>query len=237
VREYDRLLEQCEFSEAMRVVYDFAWRQLADWYVEISKVAPSQETPRILREVFEGTLRLLHPVMPFATEEMNRVLGRAEMLIVQEFPRYDPALEDVEADRMLERTRLAVSAVRSFRAESKVEDELEGRAPEEVDLEVFSALAGVRAVEDLDGSAKATLPAGDVVVELALSEELRREEIERLRKEISRIEGEVRRAEGKLANEKFVERAPAPVVAAEREKLNRNTGLLETLKTRLDEYL
>jgi valyl-tRNA synthetase len=237
VREYDRLLEECEFSEAMRLVYDFAWRQLADWYVEISKVAPSQESPRILREVFEGTLRLLHPVMPFATEEMNRVLGGDEMLIVQEFPRYDPALEDVEADRMLERTRLAVSAVRSFRAESKVENELEGRAPEGVDLEVFSALAGVRAVEDLDGSAKATLPAGDVVVELALSEELRREEIERLRKEISRIEGEVRRAEGKLANEKFVERAPAPVVTAEREKLNRNTGLLETLKTRLDEYL
>jgi valyl-tRNA synthetase len=237
VQEYDRLLEECEFSEAMRLVYDFAWRQLADWYVEISKVAPSQESPRILREVFEGTLRLLHPVMPFATEEVNRVLGGDEMLIVQEFPRYDPALEDVEADRMLERTRLAVSAVRSFRAESKVENELEGRAPEGVDLEVFSALAGVRAVEDLDGSAKATLPAGDVVVELALSEELRREEIERLRKEISRIEGEVRRAEGKLANEKFVERAPAPVVTAEREKLNRNAGLLETLKTRLDEYL
>ena len=237
VREYDRHLEECEFSEAMRLAYDFAWRQLADWYVEISKVAPTKETPRILREVFEGILRLLHPVMPFATEEMNRVLGGDEMLIVQELPRFDPALEDVEADRILERTRLAVSAVRSFRAESKVEDELEGRAPEGVDLEVFSALAGVRTVEDLDGSAKATLPAGDVVVELALSEELRREEIERLRKEISRVEGEVRRAEGKLSNEKFVERAPAPVVASEREKLDRNTGLLETLKTRLDEYL
>src|SRR5919206_101795 len=71
------------------------------------------------------------------------------------------------------------------------------------------ALAGVRTTNNLDGSAKATLPAGDVVVELALSEELRREEIERLRKEISRVEGEARRAEGKLANEKFVERAPA----------------------------
>jgi len=67
VREYDRLLEECEFSEAMRVVYDFAWRQFADWYVEISKAAPSKQTPRVLREVFEGILRLLHPPMPFAT--------------------------------------------------------------------------------------------------------------------------------------------------------------------------
>ena len=236
-REYDRLLEECEFSEAMRLVYDLAWRQFADWYVEISKAAPTRETPRVLREVFEGILRLLHPVMPFATEEMHRVLGGEELLIRQEFPRFDPALKDVKAIRVLERTRLAVSAVRSFRAESKVEGELAGRVPEGVDLGVFSALAGVRHAEDMDGAFTATLPAGDMVVELALSEELRREEIERLRKEIKRIEGEVHRAEGKLSNEKFVERAPEAVVAAEREKLDRNAGLLQTLKTRLDEYL
>ncbi len=102
---------------------------------------------------------------------------------------------------------------------------------------MFSALSGVRHVENLDGSFTATLPAGDVVVELALSEDLRRAEIERLRKEISRAEDEVRRAEGKLSNEKFVERAPGAVVAAEREKLDRNSVLLETLKTRLNEYV
>jgi valyl-tRNA synthetase len=237
-QEYDRLLEECEFSEAMRLVYDFAWHDLADWYVEISKVAPSKETPRILREVFDGTLRLLHPVMPFVTEEMNRVLGGEELLVRQEFPRFDPALEEAEARRVLKRTQLAISAVRSFRADSKVEGELEGRAPHGVDLEVFSALAGVRPVENLlEGSFTAALPAGDVVVEVALSEELRRGEIERLRKEISRAEGEVKRAEGKLSNEKFVERAPAPVVAAEREKLDRNAALLKTLEARLEEYL
>jgi valyl-tRNA synthetase len=236
-REYDRLLEACEFSEAMRLSYDFTWHELADWYVEISKVAPSKETPRILREVFDGTLRLLHPVMPFATEEMYRILGGTKMLVRTSFPQFDPMLEDAEADRMLERTRRAVTVVRSFRAESKVDGELEGRAPEGVDLTVFSALAGVRPVEQLDGSFTATLPAGDVVVEVALSEELRREEIERLRKEISRVECEAERAEGKLSNERFVERAPEAVVTAEREKLNRNIGLLETLRKRLDEYL
>jgi valyl-tRNA synthetase len=175
--------------------------------------------------------------MPFATEEMYRALGGEGLLICQEFPRFDPALEDVEAERLLERTRLAVSVVRSFRADSGIYGELTGGAPEGVDLEVFSALAGVRVAEDLNGSARATLPAGDVVVELALSEELRREEVERLRREIKRVEGEVRRAEGKLSNENFVERAPAAVVASEREKLDRNAGLLETLRIRLDEYL
>ncbi len=236
-REYDRLLEECEFSEAMRLVYDFAWHRFADWYVEISKAAPSPETPRILREVFGGVLRLLHPVMPFATEEMWRILGGEGLLISAEFPRFDPALVDDEAGRKLELTRAAVTAVRSFRAESKVEGELEGRAPEGVDLGVFSALAGVRPVRGFDGSFTAALPAGADVVELALSEEMRRGEVERLRREVSRVEGEFKRAEGKLSNERFIQKAPANIVEAEREKLRANGALLETLYARLEEFL
>jgi valyl-tRNA synthetase len=236
-RDYDALLEECEFSEAMRLIYGFAWNQFADWYIEIAKAAPSPATPRVLREVFFGILKLLHPVMPFATEEMARVLGEDELLVRQKFPEYDALLEDGEADRLLDRTRRAVSAVRSFRAESRVEGELEGRVLGDVDLEVFGSLAGVRATESLDGAAKATLAAGDAVVEISLTEELRRAEIERLRKEISRIEDEVARARGKLSNEKFVQKAPREIVAGEREKLDANTRMLETLTQRLEEYL
>jgi valyl-tRNA synthetase len=76
-----------------------------------------------------------------------------------------------------------------------------------------------------------------VVVEISLTEELRRGEIERLRKEISRVEGEVVRARSKLSNENFVQRAPAEVVSGEREKLAANTRVLETLTRRLEEYL
>ena len=237
VRDYDALLEECEFSEAMRLIYSFAWNQFADWYIEIAKAAPSPATPHVLREVFFGLLKLLHPVMPFAAEEMAHVLGGKELLARQKFPEYDASLEDDEADRLLDRTKRAVSAVRSFRAESKVEGELEGRVSGDVDVDVFSALAGVKPVESLDGSAKTTLAAGDVVVEIALSEELRRGEIERLKKEISRVEGEVARARGKLSNDKFVERAPAEVVSGEREKLDANTRMLETMTRRLEEYL
>ncbi len=91
-REYDRLLEECEFSEAMRLIYGFAWNQFADWYIEIAKAAPSPATPRVLREVFLGTLKLLHPVMPFATEEMAGVLGEEELLARRRFPEYDASL-------------------------------------------------------------------------------------------------------------------------------------------------
>lgn len=236
-REYDALLEECEFSEAMRRIYDFAWHQFADWYIEIAKSVPSPATPRVIREVFTGILKLLHPVMPFVTEEMYRVLGGEGMLIHQEFPGFDASQEDAEADRLLERTKRAVSAVRSFRAESKVEGRLDGRVPDGVEQSVFQALANVSPVQDLDGAFRAALPAGDVVVEVALTEQLRRGEIERLRKEISRVEDEVKRARGKLSNDKFVERAPEPVVAGEREKLDVNTRMLDTLNHRLQEYL
>ncbi len=236
-RDYDALLEECEFSEAMRRVYDFAWHEFADWYIEISKAAPSESTPHVLREVFDGILRLLHPVMPFVTEEMHRALGGEAMLVRRELPKFDAALEDSEAERVLERTKRSVSAVRSFRADSNVREVLECLPPPDIDVEVFAALSKVRVIESLGGESQASLPAGDLVVEIGLSEELRQGEIERLRKEISRVEAEVRRAEGKLANDKFVQNAPADIVAAEREKLQANAAVQATLATRLDEYL
>ncbi len=235
-RDYDAMFEECEFSEAMRLVYNFAWGQFADWYVEISKATPSSETPRVLREVFSGILRLLHPAMPFATEEMSRLLGNEKLLVWQEFPEFDPALEDEEAGIRLDRTKRAVSAVRRFRAESKVDGELEGVLPEGVEAGVFTSLAEVRLVEKLRG-ANATLPAGDIAVEVSLTDEQRRGEIERLRKEIERVGKEVERAQNKLSNAKFVERAPEEVVAGEREKLAVNSAMLDTLNRRLKDYL
>jgi valyl-tRNA synthetase len=152
VNDYDAFLEECEFSEAMRRIYAFAWNQFADWYIEIAKSAPSPATPRVLRDVFHGILKLLHPVMPFATEEMASVMGEETLLATQRFPEADPALEDREADRMLDRTKRAVSAVRSFRAESRVEGELEGLLPQGIEEDVFVTLAGIRPVQTPDGS-------------------------------------------------------------------------------------
>lgn len=237
--EYDALLEECEFSEAVRLIYDFSWHQFADWYIEIAKAAPSPDTPRVLRGVFSGILRLLHPVMPFVTEEMNRVLGSEELLIRQKFPAFDPSLEDLQAVEILERTQKSVSAVRAFRAESRVDEVLKGRIAGDgsVDAPVFSALSKVELSTDTGSSATATLPAGDVVVELALSEAMLARETERLRKEISRVEEEINRSRQKLDNSNFVERAPAGVVASERDKFEANTRLLDTLRSRLDKYL
>ncbi len=235
-RQYDSLLEECEFSEAMRLVYNFTWGDFADWYIEIAKAAPSTATPRVLREVFSGIVRLLHPVMPFATEEMSSVLGGERLLVRETFPSQETGFEDVEAEQTLDRTRRAVSAVRKFRAESRVDEELEGLVPDGLEDAVFTTLAGVRPVEAL-GSKKAVLPAGDLAVEVSLTEKQRQGEIGRLRKEIERVGKEVERAENKLSNSNFVEKAPKEVVDTERDKLDVNTRMLETLTRRLEEYL
>ncbi|MGB3633456.1 MAG: valine--tRNA ligase [Rubrobacteraceae bacterium] len=235
-REYDALLEECEFSEAMRVIYNFTWGEFADWYIEIAKAAPSPATPRVLRDVFSGILRLLHPVMPFATEEMSDILGDEGFLVHQKFPTEHEKFEDKSAGQLLERTKRAVSAVRKFRAESKVEGELLGSLPEGIETGVFVSLSGVRPTEEL-GDKKAVLPAGDIAVEVSLTEEQRQGEIGRLRKEIERVGAEVERAEKKLANANFVERAPQEIVAAERDKLDVNARMLDTLTRRLEEYV
>ena len=235
-REYDALLEECEFSEAMRVIYNFTWGEFADWYIEIAKAAPSPATPRVLRDVFSGILRLLHPVMPFATEEMSDILGDEGFLVYEEFPSESTQFEDDEASERLDRTKRAVSAVRKFRAESKVDGELEGIVPGGVELDVFTSLSKVLPVEELSGT-KAALPAGDVAVEVSLTEEQRQGEIVRLRKEIENVGKEVGRAEKKLANANFVERAPQEIVSAERNKLDVNSRMLDTLTRRLEEYL
>ena len=153
------------------------------------------------------------------------------------FPSEEAGFEDTGAERILDRTKRAVSAVRKFRAESpRVDGELEGVVPEDVEGNVFTALAGVRPV-DAPSSKKAVLPAGDLAVEISLTEEQRQGEIERLRKEIERVGKEVERAEKKLSNSSFVEKAPQEVVATERDKLDVNTRMLETLTRRLEEYL
>ena len=235
-REYDALLEECEFSEAMRVIYNFTWGEFADWYIEIAKAAPSSATSRVLRDVFSGILRLLHPVMPFATEEMSGILGDDGFLVYEQFPSESAHFEDAEASELLDRTKRAVSAVRKFRAESKVDEELEGIVPGGVESGVFTSLSRVEPVQELSGT-KAVLPAGDVAVEISLTEEQRQGEIGRLRKEIERVGAEVERAKKKLSNANFVERAPQEIVSAERNKLDVNARMLDTLTRRLEEYL
>ena len=238
-REYDSLLEECEFSEAMRLLYGFAWNQFADWYIEIAKAAPSPSTPRVLREVFFGTLKLLHPVMPFATEEMARVLGEDELLVRHSFPEYDASLEDEEADRILWRTKECVRAIRSVRADFELEGTIAAEVVNasggeaKVEETVIERLAGVDLAGEPSRAADYAVVAGDLSINFWFADEQRSAALRRLRSNLEKHRSETERAEKKLANEKFVERAPRDIVAAEREKLRLNRAEAERLESLL----
>jgi valyl-tRNA synthetase len=239
VRDYDAFLEECEFSEAMRRIYSFAWNQFADWYIEIAKATPSPATPRVLREVFHGILRLLHPVMPFATEEMANVMGEDGLLASSRFPEYDPALEDEEADDSLDRTKECVRAIRAVRSDLQIEGEIlakivgtHGRE-EKVEAVIIERLAQTDLSGDPSRLADYSVVAKDVSISFWLRDDQRHAALRRLRDNLDQHQAEVDRAVRKLANEKFVERAPANIVAAEREKMSINEAEVNRLTSLL----
>ncbi|MFN2114599.1 MAG: valine--tRNA ligase [Anaerolineae bacterium] len=260
--EVTRLFDAHQYGEAGRQLYDFTWSELADWYVEASKVrlygddaAAAATARRVLVAVFERALTLLHPLMPFVTEALWQNVPRgadaAPALIVSRWPAPGRVDDTVEADFAL--VRDLVRGVRNARAEYDVEPGkriaaivsageraavLERQAP------VMCALARLdeAALVVADGAAPpdeahATVIVGDGVeawLPLAGMVDLDRER-ERLGAECDAVAAEVQRVEGVLANEQFVARAPAEVVQRERDRLEEAAARLATLRDKLEQ--
>jgi valyl-tRNA synthetase len=239
-------LERFRFNEAANAVYAFIWGEVADWYAEMVKprlYGDAGEASRAaaratLVEVLDGSLRLLHPMMPFVTEAIWQRLPRAEgdgaALMLATWPTPRPEREDADAERRMSSLQELVSAVRNLRAEYDVPPGR--RVPLRVTGEPAAlretlersrrALHDLARVEELhfgaaagEVGASAVLRSGaELFVPLAGVIDLDRERA-RLREELGRVEGAHRATEAKLANEKFTARAPADVVDRERAKL------------------
>ena len=267
VTEVDRLLGDFQLNEAGRRIYDFLWGEYCDWYVEMAKVRLKEQgtgseeegvSPLpVLVHVLKTGLGLLHPYMPFVTEELWQRLRPhlagppSEALIVAPYPQPDPAWQDAEVERQVEAVIEVVRAIRNIRSEKRVEPARyieayivanEDRPAMEAATPYIEALARVRPLHIVseareaprDGVATAVLAHAQAVVPLAglLDVEAERG---RLGKEIEEVESYLRRLEGKLANEQFRARAPREVVAAEEERLAAARTRLEGLRRALGE--
>ena len=234
-------LDKYRVSEAAQLVYDFVWRDFCDWYLEVSKAphgeTPSQETLALSTEVFEQILKLLHPFMPFVTEELwwtlrPREAGQA--LIAADWPAPSAAETDPEAAATFETVQGVVTAVRQVRAQYNVPPSQDVRAVvQTADAATATALDGAREyVERLAGLSElavgADLPAPaasaavvvgghTVYVPLAGMIDLDVERT-RLAREIDAKRGFLGGVEKKLQNDAFTSRAPAEVVQKERQK-------------------
>ena len=258
----DELLRKFELAEALRQTRDFFWDELADWYLELAKVRvrAGDTTPLpVMLHALDSVLRLLHPFMPFVTEELWQRLtplradaaGEPSQLIVARYPVADADRFDEEAERELAAVQDFVRAIRNVRAERRVdagrwvEAYIVGAEAAEAargTAEALGQLARVRPLHVVDTPAEApadgvvtsVLPVGRVVLPMAGLFDLDAERT-RLQKQIDDATNEVRRLEGKLGNEQFRTRAPAEVVAKEEERLVTAGGRLRGLEESLAE--
>jgi valyl-tRNA synthetase len=221
-----------EFSHAALDLYEFFWSELCDWYLEMVKprLYEGDEAARAtVLYVLEETLALLHPLMPFVTEEIYAfVPGRDGLLAERRFPVADETLLDENAERRVGSVREAIQALRRYRDEigAPAGDRIGARIVTERSelyeqaLPMISRLARFDLeIAEPDGAlGEATIAIPDATVEVEVDAEAalaqREERIAKLRQEIER-------AEGKLANSGFVRKAPPELVQREREKLER----------------
>ena len=250
VQDVTRLMDGWQFGEAGRQIYDFLWSEYCDWFIEISKIrlygedeAAKETTRQVLVHVLDRTLRLLHPFMPFVTEEIWQHLKAAcqssegqwpEALIVAPWPKAGPTDDTAESQMAL--IIEMVRAIRNARAEYRVEParriEAIIAAGQEYELladqrDILITLARLdadklhiaRTLEAKPTQALALVVGGvEIYLPLAGMVDLEKER-QRLSAELERITQAIARSEGILANEEFLAKAPPQVVQRERDKL------------------
>ena len=242
IEKVTNLFDQFEFGEAGRQLYNFMWDDFCDWYIEMSKEilygedeAAQQTTKSILVYVLDQTLRLLHPIMPFVTEEIwAKIPHTGESLVVADYPVVHPENNDETAAKGMEVLKELIRSVRNIRAEvntplSKPITLLIKTNDAKVDeflientsyIERFCNPEELVIASDItapDLAMSAVLTGAEIYLPLAGLINIE-EEIKRLEKELAKWNGEVKRVQRKLANERFVANAPENVVAEERAK-------------------
>lgn len=258
-KEVTEALDKFEIGLAASKLYDFIWNEFCDWYIELVKprLYNDEEDRNItaqstLNYALMNIIKLLHPFMPYITEEIYSFMpNKKDMLINEEWVEYDEKLSYSEAEEKINIMIEAVTAIRNARAEmdiapskkSKlifVTENFETREIlEEMQMD-FKTLASCNEIEFVDGNMEEPDDAISIVqnkfkifIPLAGLIDYKKE-LDRLEKEYKKVTGEIQRAEGKLANEKFVNKAPEKLVQAEKDKLVKYKEILEEVKTALD---
>lgn len=243
VREVTRLMDSYEFGETGRQLYNFIWDDLCDWYIEFAKLnlygndeEAKQATKSVLAYVLDRTQRLIHPFMPYISEEIWQHLPHeGETITLAAWPQYDAALEAPEAVKEMELLMDIIRSVRNVRAEvnvpmsKKIELLIKPTSEAEAVIltrneEFVRRFCGTSKLEtglDLlapDKAMSGIVTGAELYFPLAGLIDIS-QEIARLEKELATLNGEVTRIEKKLGNEGFVAKAPVKVIEEERSKM------------------
>ena len=248
-------LDRYELGIAAQKIYDFIWDSYCDWYIELTKprlnggdAAAKEGAERVLLYVLTDILKLLHPFMPYITEEIFQAIPHeGEALIVAPYPKYDAALSFPEDEAGFELIMDAVKAVRSRRAEMNVPPSkrptliITSDRPEvfEAGRTYLSKLAYAGEVEisaeapaDTEGMVSVVTGSAKMFMPMAELVDIEKERA-RIEKELDKARAQLEAQNKKLANESFVSRAPEAVVNAERERAEKAKALIANLEESL----
>lgn len=258
-REITRLIDAYEFGETGRLLYNFIWDDLCDWYIEFAKLsfygedaAAKRKTQSVLAYVLDRTLRMIHPFMPFISEEIWQHLPhQGETVMLAAWPEYDAGLEAPDAVQEMNLLIDIIRAVRNIRAEvnvpmsKKIElmikpgsaEVLEVLARNEHYIRRFcntSEYAASLTTAVPDKAMTAVVTGAELFLPLSGLIDIG-QEVERLTKELDNLNKEVERVEKKLANEGFVSKAPAKVIEEERAKMADYSEKRDKVLARIEE--
>ena len=260
-RDVTENMDKFELGIAVQKVYDFVWDEFCDWYVELAKyrIYHTEEDPAaancvlwVLKTVLGQALKLLHPFMPFITEEIYSALVPEEAsLMMSEWPKYKDEWNFPADENVMEHVKAVTKGIRNIRSEMDVpnsrktkvyiicEDEHLSAGMEEVKTSAQPLMIAnevlIQKTKDgvADNAVSVVVP--DAVVYLPLEDLVDLgQELERLKKEEERLKKEIKRAEGMLANEKFISKAPEAKVQEERAKLEKYTQMLAQVRERME---
>ena len=261
VKDVTDNMERFELGIAMQKVYDFVWEEFCDWYIEMVKPrfyqsddeASKAAAAWTLRTVLATSLKLLHPFIPFVTEEIYGYLGTGEETIMKSaWPLYDPARDYAAEEQRIEWAKEVVRAVRLARVNMNVpaakkphifvvsadEAVREALSLSKAFIAALASGSGVAVQEDKTGigddAVSAVTSAGTVYLPLAELVDFDKER-ERLKKEEERLLGEIRRSDGMLSNERFLAKAPAAKVEEEKAKREKYAKMLADVRERLSQ--
>jgi valyl-tRNA synthetase len=259
-----KLMDNFQFGEAQRQLHDFLWGEFCDWYIEFAKIRLlSKEVPSplpVLVHVLETSLRLLHPFMPFVTEELWQNLRKrlpsdwqaADSIMTAAYPEAEEKAIDPSAERVMESIIEIIHSIRNVRAEYKVETSRWIEAQVYAGELTAAITAYSPAIETLARARPVTLVKSreealstenvltlvlkdsEVVIPMESMVDLQAER-KRLQQEMEQSQAEVARLEARLEDKAFLTKAPPAVVDKERDKLAVRKDKLERLKQRLDE--
>jgi valyl-tRNA synthetase len=241
VSETTELLEKYEFSRACELMYHFAWDDLCDWYLELSKEAfasgSADSTKRVLGYVLDQLFRLMHPVMPFITEQMWTTLTGGESLVIATWPVANPAHVNKDAENLVASLQEIITEVRRFRNDQGIKTSLKipGRIVAKGQIADYaSAVAFVVRMELGEITPSAKCEAAGVTIEFDLTGSIDVvAERARLEKDLATAIKDKQTAEVKLGNAGFMAKAPENVVVEIRERLEKTTSDIDRISAAL----